>query len=67
MYCVNTQVKDMIFVISGGGGIEKETINFKKGEAILIDKGEKYCWDSICKVVMTCSPAWTPEQHKMVK
>lgn len=34
----------MIYVIEGHGEIHKEneTITFKQGDAILIDKGEKY-------------------------
>lgn len=68
-YCVNTEVKEMIYVISDSGKIiaENKTITFKQGDAILIDKGEKYRWDAVCNVVMACSPAWTPKQHKMVK
>ncbi len=68
-YCVNTEVKEMIFVISGRGTIHKENeiVTFKAGDAILIDKGEKYFWDAHCKVAMACSPAWRPEQHKLVK
>ena len=45
---------------------ENKTITFKQCDAILIDKGEKYRWE-VCNVVMACSPAWTPKQHKMVK
>lgn len=67
-YCVNTEVKEMIYVISGGGEIHKknEIITFKAGDAILIDKNEKYFWNAHCKVVMACSPAWTPKQHHIV-
>ena len=59
----------MIYVISGSGKIitERKIITFKQGDAILIDKGEKYRWDAECTVVMACSPAWTPEQHKIVE
>ena len=59
----------MIYVISGSGKIitESKTITFKQGDAILIEKGEKYRWNANCKVVMACSPAWTPEQHKIVE
>ena len=68
-YCVNTEVKEMIYVISGEGKIHKENeiISFKAGDAILIDKGEKYYWVADCKVAMACSPAWRPEQHKLIK
>lgn len=68
-YCVNTKVKEMIYVIDGMGEIHKENeiISFKKGDAILIDKNEKYFWIADCKVLMSCSPAWFPEQHQIVK
>ena len=69
-YCVNTEVKEMIFVLAGGGErlyTEKEIVTFKQGDAILIEKNEKYFWDAKAEVVMACSPTWTPEQHKMVK
>ena len=45
---------------------QNETISFKKGDAILIDKKEKYYWDAYCTVVMPCTPAWYPEQHKIL-
>ena len=53
----------------GGGRLctEKEIVTFKQGDAILIEKNEKYFWDAKAEVIMACSPAWTPEQHKMVK
>ena len=59
----------MIYIIEGHGEIHKEneTITFKQGDAILIDKGEKYFWIANCKVAMSCSPAWTPHQHKIVQ
>lgn len=68
-YCMNTDVKEMIYVISGKGEIHKENevFKFKAGDAILIDKGEKYFWIAHCKIVTACSPAWFPEQHKIVK
>ena len=67
-FCVNTQVKEIIFVIDGRGEIFKgnERISFQKGDAILIDKNEKYFWNADCKVVMSCSPAWHIEQHKII-
>lgn len=68
-FCVNTEVKEMIYVIEGTGEIHKENqvIEFKAGDAILIEKNEKYFWIAKCKVAMSCTPAWYPEQHKIVK
>lgn len=69
-YCVNTGCKELIYVLEGNGKIyfENEEISFSEGDSILIDKNEKYYWDSeYCKISMTCNPAWSPEQHKLIK
>ena len=68
-YCVNTKVKEMIYVLKGKGKIstEHQVISFKKGDAILINKNEKYFWDANCNVLMTCTPSWYPEQHLLIK
>lgn len=65
----NTKVKELALVIEGFGSLCKkdQTINFEAGDAILIDVNEEYFWDGNCKVVLTCSPAWSKEQHKIVK
>ena len=68
-YCVNTKVKEIIYVVSGNGKLvkENEEISFSAGDAILIEKGEKYRWNANCKIVMCCSPAWTAAQHIIVE
>ena len=69
-YCMNTICKELVFVLEGEGILyfEKEKVSFQKGDAILIDKNEKYYWDtSYCKVSMTCTPAWSLEQYKKVQ
>ena len=67
-YCVNENVKELIFVLAGRGVLISKTqkIKFKKGDAILVDKNEPYYWQAHCRVAMVCTPAWTPEQHKLV-
>ena len=68
-YCVNLKCKELIYVLEGTGSLsfENKNIKFEKGDAILVDKNEKYYWDSnYCVVSMTCTPAWSPEQHKLV-
>lgn len=61
--------KELIYVIEGKGTLNKkqETIEFEKGDAILIDKGEIYYWDAHCTIAMPCTPAWYPEQHKLIE
>ncbi len=67
-YCVNEQVKELIYVLAGESALISKTqkIKFKKGDAILIDKNEAYYWQAHCRVAMVCTPAWTPEQHKLL-
>ena len=67
-YCVNEDCKELIYVINGTGTLNKkgESISFKKGDVILIDKGEIYYWDAHCEIVMPCTPAWYEKQHKMI-
>lgn len=67
-YCVNEECKELIYVLEGEGTLNKkdETISFKKDDVILIDKGEIYYWDGNFKIVMPCTPAWYPEQYKMI-
>lgn len=69
-YCVNVISKELIYVIEGSGVLcfENDQIPFKKGDSILIGNNEKYYWMSdYCKVSMTCTPAWTKEQHMIVE
>lgn len=68
-YCVNLVSKELIYVLEGSGEIcfEDETVEFSQGDAILIENNRKYYWKTdYCKVSMSCSPAWTEEQHKLI-
>lgn len=68
-YCVNEECKELIYVIEGKGTLNKreEVVEFEKGDVILIDKGEVYYWDAHCTIAMPCTPAWYPEQHKLIQ
>ena len=69
-YCVNLVSKELVFVLEGNGNLcfKDKTISFKAGDAILIGCGEKYYWETeYCKVSMTCTPAWTKEQHRIIE
>lgn len=68
-YCVNMECKELVYVIDGNGTLNKkdEVITFNKGDVILIDKGEIYYWDANCNIAMPCTPAWYPEQHKIIE
>ena len=69
-YCVNLMSKELIYVLDGAGKLcfEDKMIEFQKGDGILIDKNEKYYWETeYCQVAMACTPAWTEEQHQLVQ
>lgn len=68
-YCVNEVCKELIYVIEGNGSLNKkdEKIEFKKGDVILIEKGEVYFWNAHCTIAISCTPAWYSEQHKLIE
>lgn len=69
-YGTNLVSKELIYVIEGSGTLnfENKKIDFSKGDAILIEPNEKYYFDTeYCVISMACTPAWSPEQHKLVK
>lgn len=68
-FCVNTISQSLIYVLDGNGilYIENNCIEFEKGDSILINSNEKYYWDSTyCVVSISCTPAWSEEQYKLV-
>lgn len=68
-YCVNLVSKELIYILEGSGNLcfEDKEVSFEQGDAILIENNEKYYWDTeYCKVSMSCTPAWTSEQHKLI-
>ncbi len=69
-YCVNLISKELIYVIEGSGKLcfGDKSIDFSEGDSILIENNEKYYWETqYTKVSMTCTPAWTEEQHKLIQ
>lgn len=69
-YGVNLISKELIYVIEGSGTLnfEDKKIDFSKGDSILIEPNEKYYYDTeYCVISMTCTPAWSVEQYKLVK
>ena len=69
-YGVNLISKELIYVIEGSRTLnfKNEKIEFSEGDSILIEPNEKYYYDTeYCKISMSCTPAWSMEQHKLVK
>ncbi len=66
---MNEKCKEMAYVIKGFGKVvvENNEIQLKEGDLILIEPGEKFFWEGIMTLFMSCTPAWSPEQYKQVE
>lgn len=68
--CKNTVSKELIYVIEGTGKLhfENDCVEFSKGDSILIEPNDLYYWDTdYCVVSMSCTPAWSEEQHQIIE
>lgn len=69
-YGVNLISKELIYVIEGSGTLnfENKKIEFSEGDSILIEPMKNIIMIlNIDKISMSCTPAWSIEQHKLVK
>ena len=65
-YCKHLVCKELIYILEGSGKLcfENKTVEFSEGDAVWINPNEKYYWDTkYCKITITCSPAFNPEQY----
>ena len=69
-YIVNEVCKEVGYVISGKGSVDVQgegTRDLKVGDAVMIQPGEKFFWQGeSLELLMPCSPAFYPAQHKTV-
>lgn len=65
---MNELVKELGYVVVGKGKvvIEGREYSLGKGDEILIMPKQRYYWDGKLGLLMSCTPAWYPEQHKMI-
>jgi len=63
---VNTECKELAYIIKGSGKVvveDKETI-LTEGDLVFIEPGEKFFWEGNLTMFVPCTPSWTPEQYK---
>ena len=65
----NQKCKLLAYVQEGSGKIEIEgkEILLQVGDVVLIEPGEKYFWEGVMHLHVSCTPAWYPEQHRLVQ
>ena len=65
---LNQKVKELLFITYGEGHIviEGTTHNLKKGDMFLIHPNQKYSLEGNLEAVISCNPAWSPNQHQHI-
>ena len=68
-WVVNRKCKEQAYIISGSGKlvVDGEETEFREGDLLLIEPGEKYFWEGALTMFVPCAPAWYPEQHEELK
>ena len=66
---LNEKCKELAYVIKGSGKliVENKEVLLGEGDLVWIEPGEKYFWDGHMTLLMSCTPAWYPEQHREIK
>lgn len=68
-FVVNQKVKQLVYVISGSGGIlTPDGIHvLNKGDMVFIDKGEKFAWDGSMELFIANAPRFNSAQYKQTE
>ncbi len=68
-FCMNEKVKEIVYVIEGSGiiCIDDKIYEVTEGDAFLYLPGQKVFYEGEMRVLTACTPAWTPEQHKVIE
>ncbi len=69
-FCVNEQCDEVAYIFEGNINITKKDDAAKPlniGDCVFISKGDAFFWEGNGKMVISCSPAWSPEQYKNIE
>lgn len=61
----NELSQELVYVLDGRASLtcDGATTQFERGDVVLIEPGERYSWDGVATLLISCAPTWTPEQH----
>lgn len=64
----NQVVKELLYVVKGKGKVVIDSTEHMigSGDVVLLLPNQKYFYDGVFTLVVSCSPAWYPEQHKEI-
>lgn len=66
---VNLKSKEIVYVHEGEGKVVVNETEHALGEGdiVIIEAGEKFYWDGNLHLFISCTPAFTVEQHKVME
>lgn len=64
-YAINYVCSEMGYIFEGSGKLitENEEYILSKGDVIYIPPNQKYYWEGDLEIIVSSTPAWTPDQH----
>lgn len=68
-WIMNEKCKELVYVVSGEGSLHTRSASqqLMAGDSVLIAPGEAYYFEGKdLSIFMPCTPAWYPEQHKVL-
>lgn len=68
-WIINQECKELVYLMKGTAVLttETKTISLSEGDMVILEPNEKYFWQGDCVLLTPTTPAWTPEQTKIVK
>ena len=67
-WVLNEISAELGYILEGQGKVvtEKGEQFLSKGDAVILEAGEKYYWEGKMDVLLTCHPIWSLSQHQVV-
>lgn len=67
-WAMNEKCTMMAFILKGKGSlfIEDRAVGLSENDGALILPGEKYAWEGEMTILLPATPAWYPEQYKVL-
>mgnify|MGYP000965548894 CR=1 FL=1 len=64
-FALNAISKEIVYVLDGEGYLlgPDESMVLSAGDAVFIDKNEKFAWDGSMDLAMVCPSSFDPAQH----
>ena len=65
-YAINHLCSEMGYILKGSGKLVAESgeTTLSEGDVIYVPAGEQFFWSGTMTVVLSATPAWSPEQHE---